>query len=140
MSINLTPLTLAIAALERAIAVVRRADGDATPADVREVLQAGLIQSFEFTYELAWKTMRRTLGDELGAMTVDGLSRRELFRLAQQQLLLTDVERWMDYHQARNLTSHVYDQVLAASIAATAMAFFGDADDLLDRLRARSSA
>lgn len=137
MPVNLTPLTQALAALERAIAVVRQAQADGSPPNVQEVLQAGLIQSFEFTYELSWKTIRRVLGDELGAMTVDGLSRRELYRLAQQHLLLTDVERWMDYHQARNLTSHVYDQVLAASIAATSAEFFGDADDLLDRLRAR---
>lgn len=138
MAINLTPLTQAAAALERAIAVVRQAELDGTPANVREVLQGGLIQSFEFTYELAWKTIRRVLGEELGAMTVDGLARRELFRLAHQQLLLSDVERWMDYHQARNLTSHVYDQALASSIAVTAMAFYGDADELLDRLRARA--
>ncbi len=91
MPISLTSLDYATAALHRAADVVTRVAAERSQTE-REVLQAGLIQSFEFTYEVAWKTVRRQLAEDHGHFAVDGLSRRELFRLAHQRRLIDDVD------------------------------------------------
>ena len=104
-----------------------------------EVIRAGVIQSFSVTYELCWKFMKRWLEENVGSSYVDGVPRRELFRLAAENLLLTDVDRWMDVHQARNRASHIYDPQVAESVLVMALALLPDAIDVLQRLEARNA-
>ena len=141
MALELESLQGAIRSLESAIGVVRQKQdpGSGTSAAELEVIRAGVIQSFEFTHELCWKFMKRWLEDNIGSAYVDGVPRRELFRLAAENRLLTDVERWMDYHRARNRTSHIYDPAVAAIVLAEAMAFLPDAQRFLQRLTERNA-
>ena len=140
MALELTALRRAVAALENAISVWNQKQADSSTLDMElEVIRAGVIRSFEFTYELCWKFMKRWLEENYGATEVDGVPRRELFRLAAENLLLTDVDRWMDYHRARNRTSHIYDPVIAGSVLDSALAFLPDAQDVLQRLEARNA-
>ena len=140
MALELNALYRAVAALENAISVWNQKQADSSTLDMElEVIRAGVIQSFEFTYELCWKFMKRWLEENYGATEVDGVPRRELFRLAAENLLLTDVDRWMDYHRARNRTSHIYDPVIAGSVLDSALAFLPDAQDVLQRLEARNA-
>jgi hypothetical protein len=44
---------------------------------IRLGLQAGLIQNFEFTFELCWKSIKRWLENNINPETVDGITRRE---------------------------------------------------------------
>jgi len=77
--------------------------------------QQGLIKAFEYTFELAWNTLRDLLRSQ-GNTTLLG-SRdtvREAFRLG----LLDDGEAWMLMIQDRNLTSHTYNRATADAIAA----------------------
>ena len=67
----------------------------------------GLIQAFEFTHELAWKTVQdyfRYQG------IVDIVGSRDVFRKALEVGLIQDGEKWFESIQSRNLTSHVYNQ------------------------------
>lgn len=105
---------------------------------VRKMILAGAIQHFEFTYELCWKFMRRWLEINLGSAYVDGVSRRELFRLAAESRLINDVEQWMLFHQARNLTSHTYDEDIAREVYQTAVQFVEQAKGLLAKLEVRN--
>ncbi|HHJ12019.1 MAG TPA: nucleotidyltransferase, partial [Chromatiales bacterium] len=108
------------------------------PEAARRAIEAGVVQNFEFSYELAWKFIRRWLAHNLGPSEVEGVSRRHLFRLAAEHGLIDNVETWMGYHQARNLTSHAYNQTVAREIALLADAFARDAHRLLDALEARN--
>ena len=104
----------------------------------RNAIKAGVIQHFEFTYELCWKFIKRWLETNVSATAVDGVTRRELFRLGAENRLIDDVEQWMRYHEARNLTSHIYQPEIAEKVYNTAHDFARDAARLLAALEARN--
>jgi nucleotidyltransferase substrate binding protein (TIGR01987 family) len=137
--LELSSLHRAIAALRDAIEIERASAVDpAYEHRIRVVLRAGVIQSFEFTYELCWKFMKRWLSNNVGRAYVDGVARRELFRVAAQNGLVDDVERWMDAHFARNRTSHTYDETAADEVLAVAREFLRDAEGLKQAIEARN--
>ncbi len=78
--------------------------------------------------------MKRWLADNLGKTDVEGITRRELFRLAATHKLIDSVDDWIFYHQARNQTSHSYDEVAANEIFSAAQIFTQHANLLLTRL------
>ncbi|MDR3312991.1 MAG: nucleotidyltransferase substrate binding protein [Oscillospiraceae bacterium] len=132
------PLRRAVGALGRSCAVWAALPEEQHGGDMAETLRAGVIQSFEFTYELCWKFMRRWLEMNIAADAADGVTRRELFRLCAEQKLLDDVEVWMGFHFARNITSHVYDAEKAEEVLAAALAFLPVAENLLGRLEEKA--
>ncbi|MFH1097148.1 MAG: nucleotidyltransferase substrate binding protein [Candidatus Desantisbacteria bacterium] len=69
----------------------------------------GLIQCFEYTFELAWKTAKDYL-DEQG-FTVK--SPRNAIQTAFQIQLISDGFAWIDALEKRNLMSHTYDETSA---------------------------
>ena len=140
MPLELGSLRRAVRSLESAVSIVTQKQAAPNIADAElDVIKAGVIQHFEFTYELCWKFMKRWLEDNYGPVYVDGVPRRELFRLAAENLLLTDVDRWMEYHRARNRTSHIYDPAVAETVLAAALAFLPAAQSLLQRLEERNA-
>lgn len=98
-------------------------------------LKAGVIQNFEVAYELCWKFIKRWLEHNVSPNAVAGVSRRELFRYAAENLLIRDVDQWMDFHAARNKTSHIYDQAVAEATFAIVADFVPEAKFLLQKLR-----
>ena len=134
MGLYLGSLKTAVASLERALRVAERSILGAVDTDLEEVVRAGVIQNFEFTYELCWKTMRRYLADQVGASAVDGLSRKELFRLAAQHRVIDEVDLWFSFHEARNETSHIYDYKMADRVYSRAQAFLAAAQSLVSQL------
>lgn len=80
---------------------------------LNELEEQGLIQSFEYTHELAWNTLRDYLRAQ-GNFTIYGSrdATREAFKLE----LLQDGETWMDMIQDRNRTSHTYNKETADMI------------------------
>lgn len=108
------------------------------PDELQEAVRAGVIQNFEFTYELSWKFMKRWLEKNYGSTYVDGVTRRELFRLAAETQLIDNVDEWMLYHQARNQTSHTYDEAVATEVYKTSLQFLAVAQLLLQRLQAKN--
>lgn len=76
------------------------------------LLQAGLIQTYEFTFELAWKTMKDFLEEE-GFMP---LSPKATLRQAFQNGYIKDGDLWLKALNDRNLTTHTYDDALAAEV------------------------
>lgn len=138
MPLDLSSFRKSVLALERAIAVATPEKMSALDDDTREVLKAGVIQSFEFTYEITWKFLKRWLEVNVSPSAADGVTRRELFRLAAENRLILDVEQWMKHHNARNQTSHIYDPQVADSVFGAAHEFARDAKKVLLVLEARN--
>ena len=71
---------------------------------------------------------------ELSKPAVDDLSFKNVIRLGAEKGCIEVPERWFDYRDARNITSHAYDEKKAEKIYALLPAFARDARVLLDEL------
>ncbi|MCA1950707.1 MAG: nucleotidyltransferase substrate binding protein [Treponema sp.] len=69
----------------------------------------GLIQCFEYTFELAWKTMKDYLEAEGYAIQ----SPRAAIQIAFQSGLINEGHLWIDALEKRNLMAHTYDEARA---------------------------
>lgn len=127
MSLDLSSLQKAVSSLERAVRVASFKIKGKVNTDEEEVIRAGVIQNFEFTYELCWKFMKRWLAINISGTAVDGFSRKELFRMAAESRLISDVEVWFEYNSLRNETTHTYDAKTAEDVYKTAIRFAVDA-------------
>lgn len=77
--------------------------------DYSELEVAGLVQTYEFTFELCWKTLK----DKLTFEGYEVNSPREVIKKAFEMSLLTDVDQWLEALESRNLFSHTYDSAIA---------------------------
>jgi nucleotidyltransferase substrate binding protein (TIGR01987 family) len=140
MKLDLSSLRKAIESLEKTLKVAENKELAAgLDDDAKDAIRAGGIQNFEFTYELCWKFMRRWLGINVGSTYVDGITRRELFRLSAENRLISDVDQWMEYHDARNETAHTYNEDTADDVFETSRIFLADAKKLLEALKERNA-
>lgn len=75
----------------------------------------GLIQRFEFTFELAWKSLREFMEDQGLVLTI--ISPRSVLKEAYAMGIIDDAAIWNEVVDSRNLMSHIYDEETAAAIA-----------------------
>lgn len=113
-SIDFSPLRKALVQLTEAISFWQdRAVGD----PLKPHLRSAVIQSFEFTYELALRTMRRVLIERsASAALIQDLSFSDLIRSALDAGLPTDLTVWRRWRDLRNSTSHTYDGERAQAV------------------------
>ena len=135
MVLDFTPLANAVARLDEGLARYRADEADSQIRD-------GLIQRFEFTYDLSHKMLRRAL--EAAAANpeeVDRMTFPTLIRTGNEQGLVGgDWAAWRTWREMRNITSHTYDEAKALQVAAAIPAFLAEAQDLLARLRSAAPA
>lgn len=120
MRLDLTNLENAADSLQAALKALDSCERESFSAEIRETVKAGVVQNFEIMYEMGWKFMKRWLTEKLGMAALEGLSRKELFRLAGENGFIDTVEDWILFHNLRNQTTHTYssdraDEVLDAS-------------------------
>lgn len=89
------------------------------------------VQAFEFCYELCWKLMNRVL--QARGVTV-GFA-RDTFRKAVHEHLIEDPELWIRFQNARNLTSHSYNQESLEEIVLIFDTFSVEMDKLIKKLK-----
>ena len=77
-----------------------------------ELYLDAIIKRFEFSYELAWRLMKRFLSYE----GVDAQSPRAVIREAFNNGLINNPNVWLDMLEKRNLSSHTYNQETAETI------------------------
>ncbi len=82
--------------------------------------QQGLIQSFEFTHELAWNVLKDYLAHK---GIIDVIGSKDASRDVFKNGLIEQGDDWMDMIKARNLSSHTYNPEVAQEIV----------DDILQR-------
>jgi nucleotidyltransferase substrate binding protein (TIGR01987 family) len=133
--LDYSSLEKAIATLEISI-VSYESVGESMESQQRDIMRDGVIQRFEYTFELAWKTIKRYL-EMYGLEKVDKLNNRDLFRAGFENGLIDDVSSWFDYLTDRNQTAQVYDQKVASEVFCSAKAFLKDAKYLLVQLMSR---
>jgi len=95
-----------------------------------ELSRDATIQRFEFSFELCWKLMKsvnRFLGSEC-------FSPRDCVRLATQNELLENPEKWFDYLEKRNLVSHTYSESSAIEVYNTIPSFERSARELISKV------
>lgn len=132
MTLDISPLDKALARLDEGLARYRL---DVSDTQIRD----GLIQRFEFTYELSHKMLKRYL--EAVSPTpaqYDGMPFQDLIRTGNEQgLLRGDWPAWRQYREMRGMTSHTYDEDVALEVVAGIPDFLAEAAYLRDQLKAR---
>ncbi len=73
----------------------------------------GLIQAFEYTYELGWNVLKDYL---LWQGVTEIVGSRDAIRESYNKQLIVDGEIWMNMLQDRNRTTHTYNRDTAESI------------------------
>ncbi len=140
MKLDLSALAGAIVSLEDSIGVVSNGTWFREQSkSVKNTLLAGVIQNFEFVYDLSIKMIRRRI--ELDAATpteADFSDFRDLLRTAAERGLVADVEAWFDYRKLRNITAHTYDREKAQQVYRGIPAFLSSAKMLLSALENRN--
>lgn len=76
--------------------------------------EQGLIQAFEYTYELAWNSIRDFYLNQ-GETGIQGS--RDAIRLAFERGLIEEGDQWLAMIKSRTLTSHTYNRETARLIA-----------------------
>lgn len=74
--------------------------------DLSDLEKAGVIQIYEFTFELAWKTVKDYLEDKGISVKFPRDTIKEGFKYE----ILDNGDLWMDMLEKRNLMSHPYDE------------------------------
>lgn len=98
----------------RALLRLKEAVQEYKKSNSSDVVRDGLIQRFEFTYELAWKSTKVCL-EEMGI--VDKNSPKAVIKEAFAQKIIINENNWLLMLKDRNITSHVYEEALAQEIA-----------------------
>jgi nucleotidyltransferase substrate binding protein (TIGR01987 family) len=94
--------------------------------------RAGAIQAFEFSYELAWKTIKRVLNKR----GIEVASPRETFREAAINKLISDPKVWFAFIEKRNISSHTYDEEKVINVIAVFESFSAALTELVTNLQA----
>jgi len=90
---------------DRALALLEEASKDIAQLSMLE--KEGLIQRFEYTIELGWKTLKDFL--ETGGLVISPVTPRQVVKDAFAANILPDGQVWIDMLNSRNLLSHTYD-------------------------------
>lgn len=135
MTLDITPLERAVARLEEGWA---RYQQDRTDLQVRD----GLVQRFEFTYEIAHRLLKRDLeASSANPEAFDSMSFQELIRTGfERGLLRGSWPEWRRYREIRAKTSLTYDEDVTLEVVSGIPAFMEEARLLRDALRGRQAS
>ncbi len=93
---------------DRALALLREALARG-PSALNQLEKEGVVQRFEYTLELAWKTIKDYL--EESGLVLTAVTPRQVIKDAFAARILADGQTWIDMINHRNLLSHTYDPV-----------------------------
>jgi len=89
------------------------ATGELNERDLNDLEQQGVVQAFEYTHELAWKTLK----DFLEYKGNEGIyGSRDATRVSFKLGIVENGEVWMDMIKSRNQSSHTYNEETATKV------------------------
>jgi len=98
---------------KKALCTLKNAVELAADRELSDLEKQGIIQGFEFTFELAWNVMK----DYLEEQGINGIvGSKNAIRLAFSKGIIDDGQVWMDMLKDRNLASHSYDEKIAEDL------------------------
>lgn len=83
-------------------------------SDLNDLEKEGVIQRFEYTFELSWNTLKDRL--EYDGVLMQSVTPRSVIRTAIATGLVADGQTWMNMLEDRRNTSHRYDAGLLESV------------------------
>jgi len=101
--------------------------------DKTEQEQAGIIQSFEYCYELSWKIMKKVLNSE----GLEVSTPKQVIREAGSAKIINDVKLWIEFVNKRNLTVHTYNELVLKEIMEIMPKFKDELSKLIKELENR---
>ena len=118
---------------KRAFGLLREAMEIVEEREVSQLEKEGIIQRFEYTWELAWKVLRDYLTYQ--GVVIDTATPRATIRAAFAANVITNGEVWMETLDARNKMSHTYDfktfEKIIAAIQSDYLALFDQLHETL---------
>lgn len=131
-------MTLDFSSFEKALASFHKVLERSLTVPEDEDIRDACIQRFEYTYELAFKMLKRQLEQELpSSEELDQLPFKQVIRIGAERGLIESPQRWFDYRDKRNITSHTYDEDKAREVFSVLGDFGVDASALLASLKSR---
>ncbi len=86
---------------------LKKLEGFAMQGELNELEKQGLIQAFEYTFELAWKTLQDLLKFK-GFENINGP--KPVIQQSFQDNIIEDGDNWAQMIRSRNLSSHTYNE------------------------------
>lgn len=117
--------------LKKAFAQLKEGLAIKSPSNIEK---QGIIQSFEFTFELCWKVMK----DFLESEGVDAVFPREVIKQAFAYEYLNNGKIWLEMLENRNIIAHSYDEKIAEEIYGKIKnVYFGAIKEIYENFDAR---
>ena len=96
-----------------------------------EFVRDSIIKRFEFTYEVAYRFIRAWVLERESIGSTITASRKDLYRSAAQLGLIDDPALWIAFHNASNMTSHLYNEEVAKEVLGIVPEFIVEVKKLL---------
>lgn len=104
---------------------------------LQEAVAESVIQRFETCYDCLWKVLKRYLCEELGIPELPN-SPKPVFRIAAQNNLLTPIEHWITFANARTDTAHDYSEKRMQAVLDLMPSFVDDAIKLYQAMTGKT--
>ena len=95
--------------------------------ELSELEKDGLIQRFEFTFELTWKLLNVVVRES----GIEVYGPKNTFREAEKLGLIHNINVWFDFLYARNLSTHTYEEKTAEEVYKEAKLFCDAVEKLI---------
>lgn len=114
---------------KRAITLLRESMDTIKERELNQLEKEGVIQRFEYSWELAWKTLKDYLHAE--GVVLDKITPASVIRAGFEAKIINNGELWMQALDARNKMAHSYDlKVFEQIILKIEQEYFTLLDDL----------
>ncbi len=125
MAVSKAEYEKALVSLEESLEFAKK---QLTDSAVFKIARDACIQRFEFSVELAWKTSAKQMGSS-------STTAKPVVREMAQNKLIDNPELWFDFIEARNRSSHTYDEVQAVQVYIIIQKFIVEGRSLLEKLK-----